>query len=376
MNKPSPTLLFALLDHAPTAVGNHTHTLKDIRRTGITHDIFVGADRINDAGDPFGITAFEKIRAPDLASVLPITFEQATDITAMKLAALMEKSDLPIAVHWSGGIDSTAVLAGMMKNFNPVLRNRVVVVMNNTSYWDNPHFFEKIIKPNFRYTSDQTYNWDNAIIINGDPGDKLWIANKLVQMEQEHKNTFDRSLSKPDMLIEWMSNQSRHSHDSNKDYAQWLLEHVQHSAKKAQVVLENYSDFYWWLQFAFVFQGAALTSFRHVYNGSSTHWENYNKNFFIWWTTDEYQKWSVYAQQTQEKFKGSVTSYKMTAKNYIFDVDKNDWYKTYKTKSDSVKWSRNLMHASTLIYSDGTISHAPSSLSELNLKHSSNLKKF
>jgi hypothetical protein len=58
----------------------------------------------------------------------------------------------------------------------------------------------------------------------------------------------------------------------------------------------------------------------------------------------------------------------MPAKDYIFDVDKNNWYKTYKTKSGSGKFQKTLILPVTSIYSDGTVSHAPSLYSELNLK--------
>lgn len=362
MNASCPNLIYTLIDHAPIKSGNHKHTLLDCNKSQIIHEKFVGFDRINDVDNPFGIAVFDKFRAPDLASVRPVTFEQATDDTAMQLAKLMETSDLPIAVHWSGGIDSTVVLAGMIKNFNPALCDRVVVVMNNASYFENPYFFEQVIKPNFRYTSDHSYNWDNAIVINGDPADKLWIHANIVEIELEYKNVFDSALSTPDILIEWITKRT------SKEYAHWLLEYVQQSAKKANIVLENYSDFFWWVNFALFYQGCAFTSFCRSYNGSSTHWENYNKNFFVWYNTDIYQQWSVHAQQTQEKFTGSITSYKMPAKDYIFDVDKNDWYKTYKTKSGSSKFQKTSIYPVTSIYDDGTVSHAPSLYSESNFK--------
>ena len=362
MNTSYPNLLYTLIDHAPIKSGTHTHTLLNCYKSQIIYEPFAGFDRINDGGNPFGLTVFDKFRAPVLTSVVPVTFEEATDTTAMRLAILMDNSDLPIAVHWSGGIDSTVILAGMIKNFNQSQRNRVIVIMNNASYFENPYFFEQVIKPNFRYTSDHSYNWDNAIVINGDPADKLWIHANIVEIELEYKNAFDTSLSTPDILIEWMTKRS------SKEYACWLLDHVQQSAAQAKIVLENYSDFYWWFNFALFYQGCAFSSFRRAHNGSSTHWENYNKNFFVWYNTDIYQQWSVYAQQTQEKFTGSITSYKMPAKNYIFDVDKNDWYRTYKTKSGSSKFQRTLIHPVTSIYDDGTISHAPSVYSESNLK--------
>ena len=142
-----PNLVYTLIDHAPITNGNHAFTLLDCFESRIIYnDPFVGFDRINDVGNPFGLTLFDKFRAPELTSVPSTTFEQATDITAMRLAKLIENSDLPIAVHWSGGIDSTVILSAMIKNFNPALQDRVVVVMNNASYFENPYFFEKCIK--------------------------------------------------------------------------------------------------------------------------------------------------------------------------------------------------------------------------------------
>jgi hypothetical protein len=345
--KTSPNLIYASIDYAKSLSIKEPNLLK-CYESKIIYEGFAGYDRFNN-NNPFSLITFNKFLPPLQSSVTPISFSDATDSTAIMLGEHLKTNDLPLVVHWSGGIDSTVILAALVKNFNKEQLSRVIVSMNNASYFENPCFFDQIIQPNFKYldSSKLVYNWDNSIIINGDPADKLWIHANIVEIELEHKNVFDRSLSNPNILINWLA---RRSDDA---YAKWLFNYVLETSNAAGISLENYSDFYWWINYGLFYTGCAFTSFVRSYNGSITEWENYNKNFFVWYNTPEYQKWSIYAQSTMEKFKGTITDYKMPAKEYIFEVDKNAWYKKYKTKSGSSKFNQHTIVDA--IFEDGTV---------------------
>ena len=61
----------------------------------------------------------------------------------------------------------------------------------------------------------------------------------------------------------------------------------------------------------------------------------YSKNFVAWYDTVEYQAWSVHAQLLGQKYDGTIRSYKMPAKEYIYEVDKNQHYRDFKSKLHS-----------------------------------------
>ena len=74
------------------------------------------------------------------------TFEEATNLRIPKLEAQANTNDLPIVIFWSGGIDSTCTAAAVIKHLSPALMPRVVIQMNNGSYYENPFFFNNIIQ--------------------------------------------------------------------------------------------------------------------------------------------------------------------------------------------------------------------------------------
>ena len=65
-------------------------------------------------------------------------FESVTNIRAQEVENHYKNIDGPIVVFWSGGIDSTVILAAILKNFSKHLLERLVVKMTKDSYYENP----------------------------------------------------------------------------------------------------------------------------------------------------------------------------------------------------------------------------------------------
>ena len=63
-----------------------------------------------------------------------------------------------------------------------------------------------------------------------------------------------------------------------------------------------------------------------------------------WFNDEDYQRWSMVNNNNGTKIKNSILSYKTVAKDYIYSVDKNDWYKTFKTKIESMWNISNLQN--------------------------------
>ena len=84
--------------------------------------------------------------------------------------------------------------------------------------------------------------------------------------------------------------------------------------------------------------------------------DEYISNFMPWFSSDAYQLWSIHNRNNNSKFDGTTRSFKMPAKEYIYDLDKNDYYKDYKTKVNSKYLkARNRYAKVSLVYNDGTI---------------------
>ena len=59
-------------------------------------------------------------------------------------------------------------------------------------------------------------------------------------------------------------------------------------------------------------------------------------NVVNWFNDSEYQLWSMNNNNNGTKIHNTVNSYKTVAKQYIYEFDKNEWYKNYKIKLESM----------------------------------------
>jgi hypothetical protein len=55
-----------------------------------------------------------------------------------------------------------------------------------------------------------------------------------------------------------------------------------------------------------------------------------------WFGHDDYQRWSMVNNNNGQKIKQTLSTYKWAAREYIWDFDRNDWYKYFKIKLESL----------------------------------------
>lgn len=290
---------------------------------------------------------------PDYTQYSTIGFDEATDRRAQQLIDKLSANDLPILIFWSGGIDSTLIVAAVYKNFPKEMRDRVIVVMNNSSYIENPVFFERIIKPTFRYTSVPEHNFTNANVLHGDLADTLWLQGNIVTASAYLNILDDNVKQDPSNIIKLFTSKT----GVTEGKAHWALDFLVDNAKISNVELTTTADVVWWANFILQYEtmcnkrldGIPLDQI------SKETIDLYFQNFNQWYMSDLYQVWSIQAQFNRMKFDNSVRSYKMPAKEYIFDVDNNQYYRDYKTKMKSPYLYFPKEKTPFVIYENGTV---------------------
>jgi hypothetical protein len=55
-----------------------------------------------------------------------------------------------------------------------------------------------------------------------------------------------------------------------------------------------------------------------------------------WYSDPLFQQWSLNNNNNGQKVGNSAATYKQAARDYIYDLDRNDWYKTFKIKIPSM----------------------------------------
>lgn len=301
--------------------------------------------------NPWNFKLPEQYRIPSLPEKFTLDFAEITDLRAKEILKICEQENLSVVCQWSGGIDSTVILASIIKNFPPYLLDKVHVYMNNASYLENPIFFDKVIK---KYGLSYGYygsDWSQALTILGYPGDPVWGHVDLVELERYHPGAWKNNpITNPDKLLSWMASKS------SEKLVKWFYEIVVDSSRHNGVELANYEDFYWWANFNFFYATQCLYGYSIVKeNITPDNYKKYCQNIIPWYHSSEYQIWSMVNRSNDVKFDGTIRNYKKAAKDYIFELDKNPYYRDYKTKLVSnKKGNKTIDSVLWALYEDGT----------------------
>jgi len=293
---------------------------------------------------------------PDWKTYSDISFEEATDARSQQMIDLYSKKDIPIAVNWSGGIDSTLILSAIHKNFPDYLKKRVVVVMNNSSYTENPFFYNNIISKNYKVGVVGQHNYLNNFILHGDPADSYWIQGNVLQLSTHSDVVNDDVNSNPENFVNFYKSKGIDDND-----IEWYVDFYKKTASDVGIDIKSTSDFLWWSNFSCHPNFSTMKYVNKIpfeMMKPETNFINlYRQNAEPWYLNDLYQVWSIQSQFNGVKFDGSIRSYKMEAKKYIYEVDKNEYYRDYKTKQQSLIINTNGMKAyfKTVIDSEGNV---------------------
>lgn len=250
-----------------------------------------------------------------------ISFADATDL---RLYELQKKfNDRPWLVQWSGGIDSTVIIVGILKNLSKQQRQDIVVMCNPASIWESPSFFQQHIADNFTIIDSANANivgpyCQNYYIFNGEPADCLWGSKVSAFPHAELTANWD-----PDILIEFYSKKLK-----NKQSAEWLYEFIKENILSVGLPIKNYHQWHWWINFNMNYTDTIMRRFyKHTDN-----FNNINSSFIDWYNSREYNLWSLDKNINHSQVD---TIYKLAAKNYISEIFKDPHWYTFKTKSAS-----------------------------------------
>lgn len=283
--------------------------------------------RVGNAPNPFQIVTSENGSIPTIRNT-GLTFSDVTDLISLKIFNKINNTNLPVVVNWSGGIDSTLVVGAIFKNFPKSYYENIKIQMNNWSYLENPVFFEKIIKPNFKIVSPDQGNihtWKDSIIISGTPGDLIFIPFHYYIFLKMFPNTKNKSIiNNPDILLYAIASKTNGTFATTV-YEDFFL----NSINGIDIEIETYKDFFWWWGFNFRWQAANFGPFGSPNDYDINQWQAFKNNFIPWFGFEEYQVWSI---DHKHHFSDSIYDMKEEAKKYIFDLDKNYYYYKFKTK--------------------------------------------
>lgn len=302
---------------------------------------------------PWKITQnYNLIDNPTLSLEYNCTFKDITDSRSRNLIEHTKLQNKRLGIFWSGGIDSTVILAALLKNLNSYELSLIDVFMNHYSIVEYPQLFKNFIKEklNYKIVNSNVLNNNTLkthVITDGEPADKLW----MVQIGLTFASIYgSSSLQKPfikniDAIIEFMS-----YYMPLDDSIRWY-EILEDNIKDYTEFVETTADFFSWINFNF-------HSIGHMYNGlmyGNVEFEDYITSYKPWYSCQEYQKWAWGTYKTDKNIFNSLYEYKMIAKKYIFDLTKDEYFLNFKTKIASINPAKIMKDKINLmIFDDGT----------------------
>ena len=98
--------------------------------------------------------------------------------------------------------------------------------------------------------------------------------------------------------------------------------------------INSLHDFFWWIIFNIKYLNCAVRG--SIYLNDTLDTRVVMSRIVNWYNNSEYQQWSMVNNNNGQKIEKTASSYKKAAKDYIWDLDRNDWYRNFKVKIESL----------------------------------------
>lgn len=282
-------------------------------------------DRTEKIKLPFRTSPLEKNKIPDFTSIKSLSLYDCILERAKEIFNLHHT----VYFLWSGGIDSTVALIGLL--LSKPEKDRLIVVCNQDSLKENYYFYKNFIRDKFSIMSSEKliqelkYSSISGIVINAEHGDLMYGQDFGQSMLKMFGSDYLNSpVNEKNIKAFFLKNEM--TNEASDCWYDLFSSIDQYSPRS----LNTMYDWSWWIGYNWRWQWAG-EKFKLRFDNEI----NYETFFY----TNEMQKWSVYHKQYPIT---KISDFKMDYKNIILDYDKN--YDYFENKIKYV--SRSFTHSS------------------------------
>ena len=260
-----------------------------------------------------------KIHSPILSLRSNIqTYADAVDSKACEILEIAEKNDYNIYIMWSGGPDSTAMLASLLLNSSANFKEKLIVLMSQGSIKEHPAFFNRFILGKIKYQSSfqslGKIQFDRALLVHGECNDQLFGRPTILNVIP----------FKDDIADKTVFNKLYKSTYKNEQMDEMWYDIYRTTSNSVGVELKTVGDFAWWTDFCFCFQYILLRIFYR--SGDLPDFKHINNKFICFFDSDKFNQWSMQNMPGRQYDK---LEYKKEAKEYILQFDNDlDYFET------------------------------------------------
>ena len=280
-----------------------------------THSLDVGFDQV----------VLDEIPDPT-AHTEPLTFDGICDRVVRGILDEAAAKDQKIRVLWSGGIDSTVALAGLLRN-PEAGKHRLEVILSMNSINEYPLFFQQYISGHLPFTvmeSPISHYFDaDALIVTGEHGDQLFGSDKLLPLIVNKLAYESYEVALPIYLTNRFG-------DSRK--VDIIMNYLEPLVRSCPHDIHTMFDLFWWLNFTVKWQQVSLRMAVFSFKSNVKPVYQRLRHFF---RDDAFQVWSL--NNHAHRAAASLETYKEPAKKYILDFTGDPSFYKEKTKEPSLK---------------------------------------
>jgi len=317
----------------------HSIYRKDVTAWGSIYKLINEAVGMNDRSGllklPIHLKMYKQCLMPEY-KIFTESYNDCVQKKVTELYNLSEKLQKPIGILYSGGIDSTGVIVGFLSRYHiNDLKDKIKIIMNSHSIYENPEFFKNFLLPNFELINSHQLPvlFDGSmILVTGEFNDQIFgsdIINRYLikRGTQEIKDKFNK-----DTVFEFINSYIQHDNISKL-----LIDKISQSALLKNINLEKNSDFFWWYNFCYKWQTVnfriyTLASPKLIPNITKEWAQEHIHHFY---QTDDFQLWSM--NHPEVRIIDNWKQYKQESKKVIYDFDKNEDYFIHKYKRPSLQ---------------------------------------
>lgn len=242
-----------------------------------------------------------------------LSFPDCAIKTAERIYSKHKEFGVPIKLHWSGGIDSSAALTSFINLLGMKEATKTIqIVMSSNGIYENPYMWKIIRREGFEIVNslmfEDTYSED-YIAVNGEGGDQVHGTDVYRLLIRKYGADIISRPWNEDLIKDFVAFRSKLSPDESDTLARILINQV----KQSHLDIKTMGDFCWWMNFTCKWTS---TFYRMLTKSSDpVSRQTVNTHFFPFYSSPEFQLWSMYKRE--EKHKGDWNSYKWKAKEYV-----------------------------------------------------------
>ena len=289
---------------------------------------------------PWNIPSSALYKIPKF-EIISDTLKDLLDARAIEIYNRAKENNQRIAVMWSGGIDSTAVLTALIKNIPTADKNIITVVCDTNSILENIVFYKNFISNKLECihyrTLDITDNFlQSYILLHGDPGDCLFgpsVSKYQYFIDSgQHLEPWKNHLDKMKDLLEL-------PHVDPESYApgfgEWYVNKITNNLEESGQAeyLTSVADWWFWTYYNFKWEFSCQRPFAFLRRDFTNKFsDNTIKRFAenTFFNTKKFQQWGY--SNIKKSIPKDFSQHKKEVKMYIYEFTKDLNYLEHKSK--------------------------------------------